>query len=163
MPSGTGGGDSTVTPTSALVGQLMINEAMPSNQTTVLDEGGGSADWLEIYNATGADIDVGGMYVSDNADDLVKGPLAAGLIVPAGGVLLLWADSDVEQGDLHLPFNLSAAGEMVILSDTEGNVVDFVEYGAATSDTSLARVPDGTGDFVWCTSATPNALNGDSC
>lgn len=141
----------------------MINEVMPSNQTTILDEGGGSGDWLEIYNATAADIDLGGMYVSDDETNVTKAMLAPGLVVPAGGVLLLWADSDVDQGDLHLPFNLSAAGEVAILSDTEGNVIDYVSWGVATPDTSLARTPDGTGSFGWCTTATPNALNGESC
>lgn len=161
--AGSGSGGDTVTPTSSLVGQLMINELMPSNQTTITDEAGGSADWIELFNASGDDIDLGGMYLSDAPDNPMKATLAAGLVVPAGGVLLLWADSDTEQGELHLPFNLSAAGESALISDSDGNVIDIVDYGAATPDTSYARLPDGTGDFTWCTAATPGALNGDSC
>ncbi len=144
-------------------GGVVINELMPSNQTTVADEGGAFPDWIELFNGTDADIDVGGWYIGDDAADPLKASLAAGLVVPAGGVLMLWADGDTDEGSAHLPFKLSAGGESVVLSLSDGTLVDSVEYADASGDTSYARLPNGTGQFAWCTSATPGALNGDSC
>ncbi len=157
------GGSSNAGAGAGLVGKLIINELMPSNQGVIMDEGGGTADWIELYNASDEAISLGGLYISDKLDNLTKAQLSENLSVDAGGVLLLWADSDTEQGDLHLPFNLSAAGEAVVLSDADGQVIDSVEFGAAAANTSFARLPDGSGDFSWCSSSTPGELNGSGC
>jgi hypothetical protein len=64
---GTGGGSSQASgggsgeagqPTA--LGQLAINELMPSNHVTIQDEGQAFADWVELYNPTAEDLDLGG-------------------------------------------------------------------------------------------------------
>jgi len=96
-------------------------------------------------------------------EDSARAVLAAGVVVPADGVVVLFADGDVDQGPLHLPFKLSAAGEGVYLSDPDLKLIDAVEFGPADADTSYARLPDGTGSWHWCVPGTPGQLNGDSC
>jgi hypothetical protein len=160
--TGSGGSGEAGQPTTS--GQLAINELMPSNRTTIVDEGGAYADWVEIYNSSAEDLDLGGYWVSDTFEQPLRTQLAQGLIVPAGGVLLLWVDSDIVQGDSHLPFNLDREGEAFLLSDPDGALLDSVEWPIiANSDESYARFPDGTGAFVWCTFPTPQELNGPSC
>ncbi|MFC1642288.1 lamin tail domain-containing protein [Myxococcota bacterium] len=156
-------GDSAEAIPVATSGSLVVNELMPSNQNTINDEAGGYPDWLELYNSTTEDIDLGGYFISDSPDTPEKMTLASGLVVPAGGVLLLWADKDTEEGDNHLAFNLSRDGEMVLLSAPDGTVLDSVEFPYAETDTSYSRLPDGTGQFVWCQSVSPGELNGASC
>ncbi len=164
--SGTGGAGSNSGgsgQSGSLTGTLMINELMPSNQTAYQDVDGAFPDWLELYNAGDTDISLEGMYVSDASDDPTKAQLGAGLSVPAGGVLVLFADGDVAQGANHLPFKLTAAAESVVVSDADGSVIDSVDYANAVGDSSFARFPDGTGAFAWCAHSTPNELNGDAC
>lgn len=159
-PDGTGGaagGGSAVLP------PIFINELVASNVSGAKDTEGGTGDWLELYNSGDEDIDLTGYFVSDNADSLTKAQLGAGLTIPAGGVLMLWSDSDVDQGVDHLPYNLSKEGEGVYVSTPNNELVDGIEWTSAPSDTSYARFPDGTGDFVWCTKPTPGLLNGDAC
>ncbi|MGE5297404.1 MAG: lamin tail domain-containing protein, partial [Solirubrobacterales bacterium] len=59
-------------------GAVVINELL-ANSTGV------GADWIELYNTTDQAIDIGGWYLSDNADDLTRYKIAAGTILPAGG------------------------------------------------------------------------------
>ena len=144
---------------------LVINEFMASNATTVEDPDEPLAfeDYIEIYNAGDRPISLGGMYLTDNLFNPRKVRLEEGLIVPAGGHLLLWADSEPEQGGLHLDFRLTAAGEEIGLFDRDihGNIpIDTVVFGLQTIDVASGRCPDGFGVTGLLASATPGSANG---
>lgn len=141
---------------------VVINEFMPSNSTGATDDAGAAPDWIELYNRSDADVDLTGYYISDDATDPQRQQLT-GLSIPQGGTLILWADGDVEEGTDHLEFKLSAAGEVVLLSSPDGELLDRIAWDAATTDVSFARVPDGTGEFGACSKPTPQGPNDASC
>jgi hypothetical protein len=166
--------------TATTEGEFFINEVMPSNHTTIQDETGAYPDWIEIYNAADGPASLGGYWLGDDPNpepdpgasqsDLLRVQLPDHFVVPAHGVILLFADNDESQGDNHLPFNLAAEGEWVILSDPQANQVDAVQWGpevgppeVAPGDQSLARTVDGAGQFVWCATPTPGQPNGNAC
>ena len=119
------------------------------------------------------DFDLMGYYISNSVGRRFKDELVAGYTVPAKGVLLLFADAQPSEGSAaepHLSFKLKHKKEGgVWLSDPNGYLIDSVEYSpipnndAGTTWTSYARFPDGTGEFQWCTEATPKQANGASC
>ncbi len=143
--------------------QVVINEFVASNATGAVDEGGGTGDWIELYNLSDELIELDGFFVSDDADIPTKGLLSGGLVIEPRGTLLLWADSDIEQGPHHLPFNLKKDGESILLTSNMGDLLDSIDYENATTDSSFARVPDGTGDFAICATPTPDAGNDPAC
>jgi hypothetical protein len=52
---------------------VFINEFMAENETTIQDpDGEGYPDWIEIYNAGTTTIELGGMYLTDDANDPTK-------------------------------------------------------------------------------------------
>ena len=161
-------GDAAVTTDAAsdapatAVGRLFINEVMASNTTACADSFGEYDDWVELYNASAADLDLTGYYVTDDTTQPMKGQLAAGIIVPAHGFKLLWADGQT-QGVDHLAFKLAAEGEQFAITAPDGTRIDSITFGAAATDISFARLPDGTGDFASCAVATCGAANGASC
>lgn len=164
-----GGGDDDTTDaatasdaTGAAGGGLFINEVMPSNAAACADSFGEFDDWIELYNAGAADLDLTGYYVTDDTALPMKAQLPAGVIVPAHGFKLLWADDQV-QGVDHLAFKLDAQGEQFAISGPDGVLIDSITFGAATTDVAFARLPDGTGDFASCAVATCGAANGASC
>ena len=53
-----------------LNGQVVINEIMSSNSTTIYDEYGNSPDWIELYNDI--EIDLSGYGLSDDINDPFK-------------------------------------------------------------------------------------------
>ena len=63
---------------------------------------------------------------------------------------------------LHTNFQVSANGELIILSNEHQEVVDFVELPGQHRDISYARSPDGTGPFFYHTSPTPREENAGS-
>ncbi len=140
---------------------ICINEYQASNASTVTDESGAYPDWFELYNLTDEDIDLDGYSVTDDLGTPDKVVLAGGLVLPAGGWLLLWADGDVDQGDDHLSFRLDRQGEQIGVYDPDGEPLDALEYGFQETDEAEARVPDGAADWETTTAPTPGGTNGD--
>lgn len=127
---------------------VVINEFMASNGSTVTDPTGEYADWIELYNNTGSSIDMSGIYLSDDTANLQKWYFPWGTVIPANGFLIVWADQDLLETDIHSNFKLSSSGETLILSNTNGAILDSVSYSAATVDISYERYPNGTGPFA---------------
>ncbi|MCP4589380.1 MAG: hypothetical protein GY842_01420 [bacterium] len=139
---------------------LFINEFMADNDATVQDESGEYDDWLELHNAGGSPLDLSGMFLTDDLVDPTQWQVPPGVSIPAGGYLVLWADNDPEQGDLHTNFKLGAGGEEIGLFGTNGtSLIDSVVFGSQLTDISYGRFPDGTDSwgFMMPTPAATNA------
>ena len=89
--------------TAALWSQVVINEFSCSNYT--LNVGGNNEDFVEFYNPTGTDVDLGGHFLSDNLNNVDKFEIPAGTTVPGGGYLLV-----ICSGEGELVTNLYVGG-----------------------------------------------------
>ena len=138
---------------------LCVNEFMASNASSATDATGAFPDWLELYNHTGEDVDLSGYFVSDDLAWTDKHVLGDGLVVPAGGWLILFADGDIDQGNDHLPFRLARSGEEIGLYAPDGTALDELRYGPQDTDVSAARVGDGGEEWGTDASATPEGPN----
>jgi len=122
---------------------LRINEVMASNDGVWIDERGSTDDWIELFNAGDAELQLGELFIEDDGMQPMPLPDHA---LQAGETLLLWADGSPEEGDLHLDFKLSADGDAVRITDAKGALVDELRFGPALANESLARLPDGSGE-----------------
>ena len=138
---------------------LVINELVSNNAGAVLDDLGEASDWLEIHNASDAAVSLEGYRISDDWTVQDLHVLPAGLVVPAQGYLVLWADGSEVPATTHLPFRLSSEGEAVGLFDPSGGVVDWVEFPALGDDEAWARIPDGGEAWQVVSLGTPGAAN----
>ena len=126
---------------------LFINEVMSSNAVTISNEAGIYADWIELYNGGSTDIDLAGLYISDNINQLDIYQFPTGnpaTILPAGAFKLIWADDSTALGALHVPFKIAAGGEQLFLSHgTNSTIIDSVSVPVLVSDESWGRLNDG--------------------
>lgn len=127
-------------------GDLVINEFMADNESTVTDPAGEYADWVELYNNGTEAINLNGYYLSDKESNPAKWSFPD-VTIEAGGYLIVWADEDEDQEGLHSNFKLSASGESLVLSDPDLNLLDQIDFGPQKADTSTGRYPNGTGEF----------------
>jgi hypothetical protein len=128
--------------------RLVINEIMALNQGGPVDDNGESEDWIELHNRSNASVDAGGYWLTDNPANLRTWSFPQGTRVPAGGYLVIWADEDSSQGPLHANFKLSSLGETLYLYDSNLVLQDELIFAAQVADSSLARIPNGSGAFV---------------
>ena len=142
---------------------VYINEFLASNSATNPDEFGEFDDWIELVNLSLDTLSLGGMFLSDDLSEPRKWAFPD-VSLPPREFLIVWADDDPNQGPLHTNFKLNAGGEVVALWDraSEGNVlIDSHSFGQQTTDVSMAKIPDGVGDWVFSNPPTPGAVNGD--
>ncbi|MCX7680611.1 MAG: CotH kinase family protein [Anaerolineae bacterium] len=125
---------------------LRLNELLAINQNVLADEAGEYDDWFEIHNFGTSAADVGGMYLTDAIENTTKWRIPAGLTIPPGGRLVLWADGQPGQGPLHTNFKLDGdGGRLALYAGRE--LVDEVYYGPQTVDRPWGRYPDSCGGW----------------
>jgi hypothetical protein len=139
---------------------LVINEFMADNETTVEDQDGDYDDWIEFYNNGTEPISLDGFYLSDDAGEPDQW-IFPDTSIAAGGYLIVWADDDEDQEGLHTNFKLSKSGESILLSDPEMNIIDEIDFDQQLTDTTYGRYPNGTGAFEFLppTFGTENTLD----
>ena len=127
---------------------IRINEVSAGNSIYINDHYKKN-DWVELYNTTGEDIDVDGMYLSDDRSNPQKYRISAegsmaSTIIPAYGRLIVWCDKLSPMSQLHAPFKLdNADGAYVTLQAEDGTWSDEMEYLEQNRWQTYGRYPDG--------------------
>jgi len=140
---------------------IRLNEILAAN-SGVLVHAGTTPDAVELFNASSSPIDLGGMRLSDDATDPDKFTFPAGSIIPAGGYLVVYADSANTPG-LHLEFSLSVNGEGLFLYNSVadgGALVDSITFGLQLANLSVGRLADGSWNLCVPTFGAANVASG---
>ena len=134
---------------------LFINEIVSRN-TKHEDTDGEFDSYIELYNDSPSDVNIGGWYLSDNPNNRklsqIPDDQESQTTIASKGRLILWVDSQPEQGAQHLNFDLSEDGGTLSLSRyndiSEFVTVDQVSFPALGNDKSYSRLPDGGDTWV---------------
>ena len=140
---------------------LYINEFMASNATTICDSFGSYSDWIELYNSTDTDMDISGFGISDNLSQPMKYRFPDGTTIAAKGYLVVFCSGNegMQNGELHAPFGLRSYGEDVVIANRAGRIIDSYSFKNQETDVSMARIPDGTGEFQSNSQPSPGYPN----
>ncbi len=126
---------------------VTINEVCSKN-TTYAAPDGGFYDYIELYNAGSADVDLSGWGLSDKEATPHKFKFADGTRIGAGKYLVVFCDKTAAAKDSTIAgFGMSGSGETIILSDSNGTPAYTLTFGSIASDKSWAQYPDGSGEF----------------
>ena len=122
---------------------VIISEFMASNTRTLADEDGQYSDWIEVFNRGAEPVDLGGWFLTDNENNLVKWQFPSTNLAP-GAFLVVFAsgnDRRVAGAPLHTNFKLDAGGEFLALVQPDG--VTLVTAFAPTYPQQYADIPYG--------------------
>ena len=138
---------------------IVINEFKADNKTFA-DSIGEYDDWVELFNPTDSTIILTGKYLTDKKDNFKKWKFTEpNLIMKAKEFLLVWCDEQQWQNGLHTNFKLSADGEFLALTDSDGvTVIDSITFGVQSQNMSYGRYPSGQANWVLMP-PTPGYLN----
>lgn len=142
---------------------IRINEWVADN-TSLLDPSDNRFDdWFEIYNPGTNDIDLTGLFLTDDLTDPRRYQIPPGYVLPARGFMLIWADDDTGDNapgtNLHVNFSLARDGEAIGIFAPDFTVIDSVVFGAQTNNISEGRLPDGNSSTTQFPQATPGLSN----
>ncbi|MDP2314319.1 MAG: hypothetical protein Q8P41_15560 [Pseudomonadota bacterium] len=142
---------------------LVLNEVLARNTITNVDDAGEFDDWIEIFNGGEEPVSRKDLFLSDDGNAPARWPLPEGDPIEPGTWLLVWADGQPEQGEMHAPFKIGGMGETVVFSyigSGEPRTIDQVDFGEQLPDLAWARVPNGGVEWVAAT-PTPGETNGE--
>jgi len=141
---------------------IVINEVVSSNSSTILDEDKSSSDWIEIYNRGEASLNLAGFGMTDDKTLPLKWEFPS-VDIPAKGFLLVFASGKNRTTiPMHTSFKISATGEFLALSDPAGRIIDSIRTPELITDLSFGRNPDGSICFAVLAKPTPGFGNNDS-
>ncbi|MDO4546746.1 MAG: lamin tail domain-containing protein [Clostridia bacterium] len=120
---------------------LRITEIMPSNGSARADENGIYSDWVEIRNDSSSPVSLLGCGLSDDIYDRFKWSFPD-ITLGAGESIVIYCSG--VSGERSAGFRLSSQGEQVVLTDSEGAIIDMVEFGYSQTNQSWVRQSDGS-------------------
>jgi hypothetical protein len=138
---------------------IRLSELVAANQTGLQDEAGQYEDWIELLNTSAAPVSLKGLALSRSYFDRTGAwYFPANYTMKAGERLIVFCDSDVNQGPLHASFKLLRSGDQVFLLSSNWTILDSLSFGPLPTDTSFGIVGNGTEAqlLAWPTPREPN-------
>ncbi|MBI1841918.1 MAG: lamin tail domain-containing protein [Verrucomicrobia bacterium] len=128
---------------------IALNEVLARNRS-MTNYNGATADAIELLNTGSTSINLDQMSLTDDPGFPRKW-VAPAASIAAGQHLVIYCDPTHAPADRNTGFGLKDHGGAVYLFNTPasgGSLIDAVRYGLQVSDHSLARVPDGAGNWT---------------
>ena len=143
---------------------IVINEIMAANVDVYLDPSFNYGSWVELYNKSDVGFSLGGLYVTDDRNNLKKHRLidSYGYLPAKGFAVLNFDHFDVftKASYRQIDDKLDCDGGEIIISDGT-NILAEAEYGQAISRISYALTTDGGEEWGYAGNPTPGASNQD--
>ena len=119
--------------------------------------------WIELYNPTNSPVSLKNLYISDNAENLLKHRLNNPGILPAKGYYVIWFDHyHHNYAPSQVNFKLDFDGGTIYISNTQGEVITYQDFPMAISRTSYARTTNGGDQWNYTAEPTPGQSNATS-
>lgn len=132
-----------------LSAQLVLNEMMSYNTSTVQDVDGDYSDWIELFNSGAEAINLADYAIGD--DDFNSSWAFPEKVLQSGEYLVVFASGKNYRNpeeELHSDFKIKKSGETIYLYHKTGSIVNYIPAKSLGVDISFARLPDGYGDFA---------------
>nr|MCR5179852.1 CotH kinase family protein [Bacteroidaceae bacterium] len=140
-------------------GDLCFNEIVAANVDLQMSPAFNFDGWVELYNSSDLQVNLGGCYLSDDPNRPLKWQLPDDMgVIPSHSYRQLWLGSN-EIRYQQAPFSLNCEGGALFLSNAFGELVASQAYPPAISRCSYARTTDGGEEWSWTATPTPAATN----
>jgi len=119
-------------------GTVVMSEIVSNNASLRTDEFDEFEDYIIIWNPQDTIINLVGWGLSDRIDS-VRYTFPGMSSIQPDSTILVWCDAQPEQGANHADFGISADGEWIGLTDSEGNLVDSLTLPSLPPDSIFRR------------------------
>ncbi|MCI0747886.1 MAG: lamin tail domain-containing protein [Verrucomicrobia subdivision 3 bacterium] len=138
-----------------------LHEVMARNAGSITMIDGTPADWVELRNPFGTNVNISGMRLAVDAADPNQWSFPAGTSIPANGYLVVWCTSarpasTVFEAELNTGHGIDGDSGGVFLFNSAGQLGDSVEFGFQVEDQTMGRAVAG---WQLLTTPTPGASN----
>ncbi len=128
--------------------EIVLNEFLPDpvgSDSAEKPEG----EWVELYNLSQETQDLTGYYLEDEAGNSIEVELcrvnSQSLNLEASDFMVVYVNAGGECNSHN--FSLNNSGDTIYLYNSEDEIIDEVVYEGSEEDKSIARIPDGSGEW----------------
>ena len=124
---------------------LWINEIQPNNTSTLLDNTGTNVAWIEIYNNSPTNLQLGGLSLSKSYTNLSAWTFPSNTVILPGQFRVIFVDGRPQFTTgtvLHTSFKLDGTNGSIVLSRTN-QILDYINYTNLHDNESYGDAPDG--------------------
>ena len=144
--------------------QIVINEYSAANFDGSQDNYGQYEDWFELYNSSGATIDLNGYYLSDKEDNLTKWQFSSSVTIDPNDYIIVYCSgrNEINANNVHTNYKLhqTKGNEWIILTQPDGlTIQDSVFVRPCLTNSSRGRAADGEANWGIFVNPTPNSTN----
>ena len=141
------------------VAALKINEVMSANIDQFMDPSWNYGGWIEIYNPATKELNLNGLWLSDDPDNLQKIHITYDTPIPSRGFTVLWFGHHYVMALKQIEMKLDTDGGTICLATSTGRLIDQVEYPPAIARTSWMRTANGGREWSYAANPTPGKSN----
>jgi len=131
---------------------MRLNEYLVVNTDDFQDDFGQQNAWFELFNSSYGTVDIGGCYLSDDANNLKKYAIPGGDLmtkVKPRQHVLFWADNQPYRGTFHVSFDLANAKEIILTKGDGKTIIDRIPVRHDLGENiSFGRSMDGEGSIT---------------
>lgn len=143
-----------------------FSEVLVYNDSNYVDDFGHRSGWLEIVNSSYSNLNIGGCYLSDDANNPTKYWIpndSPETLVPARSFVVFFADDEPTRGIFHLNFTLEE-GKTIYLYDANGRtkIDELTIPGGFKPNYSLASLSVDNREWKFTNHTTPGSNNDHS-
>ncbi len=137
---------------------ILINEVFTYGDQKTIE----ALDWIELYNTTSESMDLSGMKLWEGGGAEEAWLFPQGTKIAAKSYLVIKCDKEeLLEDPINNPIWGLSKGpdEIVVLADSENNIIDMVSCPSLIENESYGRENDGSSKWVIFKSSTMNAEN----
>ncbi|MBN2162880.1 MAG: lamin tail domain-containing protein [Pontiellaceae bacterium] len=128
---------------------LWLNELQAENITGPMDNTGDRDPWIEIHNSGETSVNMDDCRLTTDYDNPSGWSFPTGTTIPAGGYLMVWCDSEIDESvsgaphaDVGLPASAGTIG-LARMVDGSPRLFDYLNYTNLPANWSYGDFPDG--------------------
>lgn len=154
-----------------VAGPLQIKRVVVDNRSGELQD----SDWVEIKNIASESVELSDFYLSDDHNDYKLWNLPRRSLEPGMSIIVCCDETLADQGLIIAGFGLDSTNEQLYLSNSQGELIDYVSLKNIPYDCSYGRLEGQEGWFYFYgtdpysnpgrgyrkVSETPTALSAD--
>jgi len=150
-----------------LTGPIVVSEVVSGNIGSKKDynyteKTNEEPDWIEIKNISDEPIDLSEFYLSDKKSELQKYRLPEKQLYPGKYYVIGCSSEEFESELKYAPFALDSEYDKLYLSNSEGEIIDYISVKDIPRGASLGRTGSTTGVY-YMSSPTSGEKNGSGC
>ena len=117
-----------------------INEICTKNKNILKDYYGNYSYWIEIFNSGESEIDLSGYGISNKENNLFKYKFPNNFMIMPKEYLIIFASKENStSNEIHTGFSLKKEGELIILTNSEGEIIEKVEIPELEEDETYGK------------------------